>query len=436
MRCQTTLEFIILLSAVAAFGTFAISAYAGLLRQQHAAYFSLLNGSANSTEFVSAQQNGGGVPFLYASMPNVSYVNRSNSLQVVVALPEGATLLSLRAAGSPQYGIAPNAYYNISASGMEILPFSVVPTVQGPVNVGMTAEIAYGNGTSTSNLTVESFAVMQGSNLTTQTNGELSASMERRNESVLYGISNATPVYTARMWSHCSFLNMHGQQDPIGYQCTGATWYFFEANSYCYWNNADPSMTFCMAMAPSNTSVRQIQSRQTYAYNFTLLLSNRSAALHSNISSTAAEFPVLGSDGKDCGSADIESVSGTGPQDYSNYVVLSTAKSRWQENVSGYSAYQQALNNFVSMMEYYNNTNGNVDSINEAMSALNSTASRLIASHPASNTDNCSIAVQGPEWYYACRPLSPLDYSIEARLNLSGTAHQLISVQGSEINVT
>jgi hypothetical protein len=436
MRSQTTLEFVILLSAIAAFGSFAISVYAGLLRQQHTAYFSLLNGSMNTTALVNASSSTGSEPFLYASMANILYVNRSNSLQVVVALPESATLLSLKATGSQQYGIAPSAYYNISASGMEILPFSVVPTVQGPVNVGISADIAYGNSTIARNLTVESFAISQGANLTALVNGELSTSIDRHNEYVFYSISNATPVYTAEMWSFCSRVNMYYQQRPIQFQCGNANWYFFEFDPYCYWDNGGLPRTYCVELTPTNTSVRQMQSQQSYAYNITVTLFNRSTALYSDINSTAAVFPVLGADGKDYGDASVEGVSGTGTQAYSNYMVLNTTESRWQTNMSDYSAYQQALNNLVSVMDYYNNTGGDVDSISEAISALNSTALRLIASNLAVNTNDCDIIVQGPKWYYSCKPFSLLYYNIDARLNMSRVVHQLLAVQGSTVNVT
>ncbi len=436
MKAQATLEFIILLSAIAAFGSFAISTYAGLLHQQHAAYLSLLNKSANAAVLASTPSSTGNELFIYASMANVSYVNRSNSLQVVVALPEGTTLLSLKAAGSQQYGVAPSAYYNISASGMDILPFSVVPTAQGPLNVNMSADIAYGNGTLTRNLTVESFAVPPGSNLTAPTNIELSASIDRHNESVLYGISNAIPVYTVSMWSHCSYVNVWFQQLSIQDQCGYASWYFFQHNSDCYWNDGGLPITYCVALTPTNTSVRQVQSRQSYAYSITISLSNRSTVLRSDINSIATTFPVLGPGGKSDGNASIEGVSGTAAQGYSNYMVLNTTRSRWQVNVGDYNAYQQPLNNFESIMTYYNNTNGNVGAIGEAMGALNSAASTFIASSPAASTDSCEIVVQGSEWYYACAPFSPLYYSIDARLNLSGIAHQLLSVQGSTINVT
>ena len=369
-------------------------------------------------------------------MSNVSYVNKSNPLQVVVALPAGTKLLSLKAEGMQQFGIAPDAYYNISAIGMDILPFSVVPTVQGLVNIGIRAEIAYGNGTVIRNMTVESFAVLQGSNITAPTYLGLSASIDRHNESVLYGVSNAIPIYTVSMWSHCSFVNMWFQQRPIQYQCGNANWYFFGDDPYCYWNNGGLPITYCVELTPTNTSIRQVQGRQSYAYNITVSLSNTSTALHADINGTATTFSVLGADGKSHGNASVTEVNGAATQGYGSYSILNTTSSRWQANASDYSAYQQALNNLDSVMAYYNNTSGNVETISEAMEALNSASSGFVTSAPAANVDNCNIVVQGPEWHYACAPLSPLYYDIDARLNLSGVVHQLLSVQGTTINVT
>ncbi len=434
MKLQTTLEFVILLSAVASFGVFAISAYSGLLRQQRSAYASVINRSADVNVPADVPSEANSTIFLYASMPNVSYVNKSNALQIVVALQRASALLNLKAIGSQQYGITPSTYSNISVSGTEILPFSVVPTEQGPLNVSVGIE--YANGTFIRNLTAESFAVLQGQNQTTQSGYSFSASINRRNESVLYGISNASPIYTVSIWSHCSFIDIYGHQLPIKDQCGGANWYLFVHNNYCYWNYYSPALTYCVELFPTNTSVRQVQASQSYEYNITLSLWNRSETLSSEIGNTNKISTVVGAGGTSCGTASVESVSGTGPQDYENYVVVNTTKGRWQTNMSNYNAYQQALNNLVSVMNYYNNTNGNVDAANEAVNALNSTALRFITSGHTTSDDNCNLVVQGSGLRYSCKPLSVLYYSIDAILNHSGAAHQLISVQGSTVNVT
>ena len=238
------------------------------------------------------------------------------------------------------------------------------------------------------------------------------------------------------MWSHCSYVNMFFQQSSIKSQCGDANWYFFGFDSNCYWNNGGLPITYCVKLMPTNTSVRAVQSGKSYDYNITVSLFNNRAAFYSDLNRTSAAFPMIGSDGNNYGNETVESVSGADTQSYDSHVILNTTASRWQTNTSDYSTYQQALNNLDSVMSYYNNTSGNLDAIREAMSAFNSTALRLIEMDHVFNTDGCSIMVQGPEWHYSCKPPSPLYYNIDARLNPGSTVNQLISVQGSTINVT
>jgi hypothetical protein len=432
MRAQTTLEFVILLSAIAAFGSLAIGTYAGVLGKQKAAYGSIIN---NTTATASAPTYASGSPFLYASMPSISYLNRSNPLQVIVALPVGATLTSLKAVGAEQYGIVPSAYYNISAPGTEILPFSIVPSVQGPVSVNMSAEIAYANGTLARNLTAVSFAVPQGTDTAALADGGFSAMIARHNESVLYGISNATPVYEAKMWSHCSAINGAGGQFPLQWQCGNANWYFFGFDTTCYWNDGGRPITYCVELVPTNTSSRQVQYQQSYAYNVTLALFNGGADLYSDLNSTDPESQVFGSGGKDYGIADVEGVSGDGGLGYGDLMMLNNTQKEWQANMSEYDAYQQALNNLISTMEYYNNTGGDPGAAAQDISGLNTTALKLTLQGTQSGNGNCSV-VGNAVWHYACKPAYPLYYSIDARLNISGLSNQVLSVQGSTVNVT
>lgn len=430
MIAQTALEFLVILAAVSAFGVFAIGTYSGLAHQQRSAYLSALNHSAGSNVPDSAH-GAEAEPFLYASIQNVSYVNRSSALQVVVALPGSGRISSMEVAGAHGYGVFPGAYYNRSFSGIEILPFSIVPSSPGPLDIEISAKIEYGGRIATKNLTAQSFAVLQGPG-TGPAQAGFTASISRHSESILYPLSNATPAYTARMWSHCSFLDFFYHQMSLQVQCRSASWYFFMFDAYC----GQGPRTYCVELDPTNTSVRSIRQQQLYAYNVTLSLYNGSAALYADLSSARNASVLMGLDGNGHGNAEVESVSGTGAQPYLAYVALNTTGSSWLADSSAYGAYAQSLNNFISMMNYYNKTGGNVDAISEAISALNATTKRLIAPLPLEGMPACILSVQGAQPYYSCKPVSPLYYEIRASLDPSLAAPQLLSVQGSTINVT
>lgn len=421
LTAQTALEFIILLSAVSAFCVFALGAYAGVIGQQRSVYLDMLNYSPNSTA-VNSLPDAVTAPYLFASMPNVSYVNKSSTLHVVIAAQGEADLLRLEVDGTPGYGVVPQGYYNSSVSGVEVFPFSVVPTAPGPLSPNIRVELKYGGNTVTENLVAQSFAVP----FSLYSNGSLptwlSAGISRHNESVLYSLSNATPVYVASMWSYCGFNSY-----------CGAGWHFTSFSDNCYWNHNGKPESYCVELDPTDTSARTLQAQPAYAYNITLSIDNRSLALSANLSSSASASALKTTNGMVYGNATVLSVSGaSAPPDY---VVLNTTASAWIANSSAYAAYSQSVDSLISMLNYYSTSGIDLGSVSEAMSALNDTVARLTASR-ASTSQSCNIYSAGLEQYCSCTPSSLLYYEIAANLSSDDANSQLLSVQGSTINVT
>jgi hypothetical protein len=430
MRAQTTLEFIMLLSAAASLSVFAIGIYASMTNAQKPLYMKVLNQTGAASGNYAPTTGAGYGYSAYASMPDISYVNRSNSLELVLTSPAGSKISSAYASASGGASVIPDSYYNISSDGLVVLTFSVVPGSAGAINISAVADFTYlGNETARSAY-AETYAVRQNASNTTYLNPVFSASLERRNESVMYILSNGASTYTASMWSHCSYLDWSYKQASLTAQCGNANWYFWEYDPYCI-----STITHCVKLYPANTTVSYIEDEQKYGYNTTLTLYNGTLRLSSSLSSVRNSSALGSSSGKVYGNASVIGVSGVGPQPYSSYVVLDTSGSERAANISYYNTYLQYLNNFYSLMDYYNNSNENASVVVQGISTLNSEARDFADTKPSYN-QYCNVTAQDGTGYYSCMPVSGLYYTINVSANPAARiSSQSISVQGSIINV-
>ena len=149
MKIQTTLEFVILLSAAASLSVFVISAYSHIVNPQKPLYMKLINQSANAPSSASFRDIGNALG-IEVSIANVSYVNRSNSLEAIITSPSGYVLSSVYVTGSSSVAVIPDAYYNVSTDGLAVLSFSVVPKATGTIKLSAVAEFTYSNSTTNS----------------------------------------------------------------------------------------------------------------------------------------------------------------------------------------------------------------------------------------------------------------------------------------------
>ena len=317
MRAQTTLEFLILLSAAASLSVFAIGVYSNIAGAQKP-FYQLLEQApvANSSSNVPAQPGGNGS--IYASVADVVYVNKSNSFEVAIISPSPANVAEVHVTGNPGVTVIPDGYYNVSTDGLAILSFSVIPKTPGTITLNAVAEFSGSNGSAAVSAYAETYAVQPGANGTAQQLPEFAASLSRHNESILYGISGGTSAYTASMWSHCSDLGWSDSQLPLKNQCGDANWYFWQFDPGCYWNQGIYYMTYCVKLNPTGTVVSSIQNSQSYSYNMSLLLYNGTERLTANMSSAKNKSLLAEADGQIGGNAVITGVSGIGPQLYNN----------------------------------------------------------------------------------------------------------------------
>ncbi|MEM0202269.1 MAG: hypothetical protein QXR73_03770, partial [Candidatus Micrarchaeaceae archaeon] len=142
MKAQTTLEFIILLAAIAAFSTVLLGIYANFTHGQK----SLLGSMGNSinAEAENANQSNAWPEapfFIEALMQNITYVGIGSTLQGVLYVPGNASvsLLKLNASGA---AVEPQEYSNIG-NGTAVLPFRVIPLKAGMLSFNLTAIVNY-----------------------------------------------------------------------------------------------------------------------------------------------------------------------------------------------------------------------------------------------------------------------------------------------------
>jgi hypothetical protein len=430
MRAQTTLEFVIILSAVASLSVFVIGAYFGLTNAQKPFYEKALNQTWTSNATYNPGGNAGSAEELYASIANLTYVNRSNSLEVIIA--SNMTVPKVYVVSAQDVAVTPEAYYNVSPDGISVLTFSVVPKAPGPVDLTAVADFAYANASSNA----DTYAAQPSASPVYQWNPEFSASLSSRNESVYYSIGPPKPVYTVSMWSHCSWETWWTDvQESITTQCGDANWYFWEFDPNCYWNHDIYFATYCVRLNPTNTSFSSIQDTQQYGYNATLVLYNGTMRLGASLNNLNGTSALTGSDGRVYGSANITGVSGAGPQAYSDYILMNTSGSERIVNMSYYETYSQYMNGLYSLMNYYNNTQGDSSSAAQEMSYFNSSSMDFINS-PAAQEQYCGIMDSGGNVVYSCKPLSGLYYDINVSIDpLVFDSNQTLSVQGSTINL-
>ena len=433
---QTTLEFLMLLSAAASLGVFTIGVYSGLLNAQKPLYMKLLNqagalnGTPNTVAYASGYDYG-----IYASIANISYVNRSNGLEVIFTSPSGSVASAVHVIGDANTVVMPGAYYNVSSDGLGALAFSVVPKAAGAIRLDVVADFRYASNSTTRSAHAETYALRQNTNGTAYPPLAFSATLERRNESILYNASGGTNIYTASIWGHCSWMDWWYNQESITAQCGDANWYFWEFDSDCYWNHGTYYKTYCVKLDATNTTLHRIQDQQTYGYNATLLLYNGTFKLVSDFSDAKGVSGLEGGDGGDYGNASISSVSGVGPQPYGAYIILNRSGQRRAVNMSYYGTYQQYLNSLQLLMNQFNNTGGDPGSATQQITYLDSEAADLIDA-PAAYNQHCNVTTRDNSVYYSCKPLSGLYYVIDADIiPPSRIPNQSISVDGSTINV-
>lgn len=426
MRLQTSIEFILLMAAVAGFGVTMLMVYGQMAHMQEgilAGMAGTANAIQSSNALPSASPQYSGP---YIELPSVTYVNKSNVL--LVAFSGANTTLQYVNASAPGAVLEPSTYKQVGINGLEVLGFAFVPAAPGPytIKVGYAAA-----GDSADLVNTSTYAVYAPANSTPQT-AQYSAAVDALSELLLFNLSSGTPTYTVTESSHCSDLNWWGQQLSISQQCGNAKWYYWMFSGSCYYS-ANPVMTSttCVYLNPQSASIAGLASAPFKDFNITLLLYNSSAELHANLSSSASASGIYSQAGAFYGNAVVSGgISYTGPSP-TGYVVRLYNGADALLNQTVYYPYEQAYTNLLSTLSYYNNTSvGDSTPIQEAISAYNS-ASQAITRAAPTTMQGCNFTASGRA--LACQPYAPFQFSnITLYMN---SKNQTLLTQGSTINI-
>ncbi|MGC8669835.1 MAG: hypothetical protein ACP5TL_01625 [Candidatus Micrarchaeia archaeon] len=429
MKVQTTLEFIILLAAVASFSTVLLSIYSGFVKGQKST-FSVLSNSLNEKQGNASIYIKPSSPFFVdAIIQNTTYVGIESTMQGVLYIPQNATVLILKASSS-NAAVEPSEYHNIS-SGIYVLPFKVIPLKPGQIILNLTAIVDYPNAQHVNNVYALTYATMPNG---TSGASDILISIDRIYESTNYGLNMLGNIQNISVSSHCSYVNIWGNELPLKEECGNtASWYLWVGSWYCTWLQGSQSdtLTYCFYSHSSNDTVYSIDTNSTYSYNITLDLHEGNLSLSANLSNGSTKAP-LESDNVAYGSASISNVSGLSYNPGHGYFVIGKPEGKCVVNASTYLLYQQTLLNVQDALAYYNNTSpdsSTLSSLLQKVNALDSEANKLYNTK-CTSIENCLAGSNT----VSCKPLPYLYYVINANIIGSGTYQT--DYEGSTIKVS
>ncbi len=431
MRLQTTIEFVLVLAAVSAFALSALGAYGRVHGLQMSAYADLGGSGAAPAAFANAPYSDNSYLIL-AELPSVLYTNSASEMQVVLSLPVGAEIASLRlnASGASLYA---GTYNAIASQGVNVFYADIIANTPGPVEARASARVLFGGTARTISAVARSYAVPAAQPSQSK---EMSVSISRRYEAVAYGVAAGSNIFTLRQTSRCSLVNFDGGYLPLQAQCPGAQWDFWIFSDVCYYDYGVLTRTYCIYK--SNTSSRYAAAlpAHAYLYNITLALLYGGAQLVANLTQESGAARLAYANGSVAGHANITNVSGASSVPYGALGVLSDEAGARIVNATRYSVYQDALDSALGTLGYYNGTGigpAAMSSIEQSIGSYND-AARAFAASAAANQTACALRGSGGSYALACAPAAPLYYYIVA--NVPGVAaDQSIVYEGSTVEV-
>ncbi len=445
---QASFEMMLIASAIVGLSLTGISVYNTFEHTQKSAYTDIIanfidNNSINNISSISFSANG---PQVYASLHNITYVNRSNDLQLIFSLPSKSNI-SVVIANSSKFIISPKSK-EVEAEGVYTLSFSIVPISIGPYNVNISIALANTSGLidivgttgiKNINISVESYAMLSNTtNSTLQGTYGSSTAFEitRHNESMLYNIENNQEIYSAFMRSYCTsqwgYWWSTSKHINMCNGISGATniGYLWEPYSCNY---EQPEL-FCIYLSNTNHAYSTINSNYSILYNISVAVSGLfQKTLYSNLSSYS-NSEQINEPGNRTGIITVNNVSGNAYEPYLSYVLMNSSGKRYAVNISVFNLYWQSLENLKQDAQYYDGASLNTvpSELSLAIDSLNRASQQFIDA-PEENNSLCSIALKLND--YVCKPLSLLFYNILFNTSDSKIENMTIESQGSSLYI-
>jgi hypothetical protein len=440
MRLQSSIEFIIILSAVAGLASVAITMYMHVAASQNQAINSI---SALSRENITFSAGAAEVvPHISLELPKFSFINRTNVGYLILMLPKGAMAASI-SINSIDAEISPGSFNNVTVFGLGLLNISFIPKTAGSVDVAANALIISGNGSIISAISSISYtdAVSPNSNRTAnQTGQELQGSIIRYSESAIYPFSAFKPIGAYGVWLHCPYRSWFwGWILSEPQQCGANTWGFV-INGGCDQQDANGwDMYMCVKEVPSAVSASTVSQRFSRNYSIHVSIYNSTLKLSSNLSSNDNSSALADANGGYFGNSVVQYVSGYGylPDPGSMIAVLNKSGSFYQINKTYYSNYTGIAATLIQDMSAYNRSRISDSTLQMIKSLINSTNnewSLLVNATPVESA-GCAISITNG-LAYVCNPFSQFSYGIDiAPSNTFMVKNQTIDIGSSSIQI-
>ncbi len=440
MRLQTSLEFIVLLSAVALFSIFVLSQYLHLQGAQNAAYETLDNQTLYNAHSSNTTTGYSGNISLIPVVSNVSYINKSGSLEVVVAYPKSYNLERIRISSIPNVSILPPELIAVPYSSIGALTFSYLPTEEGPLKFTIIGTFSNASN-SILNVTANAYtyALRQSALGNTTAGNNFIATINNRNESVFFPIAQQNNVESMYSWSHCAYHNASGREKEP-WQCGSNTWGFIVSDNTCnrfWWDGQD--RYYCFAENKTTSKVGTLTPEQSYVYSAAISLGNAGYTLEANFTSQSRRANLYFKNSTPAGSIYINSTY-TGsilPPPYLIYAVLDKSGNDTAINYTYYENYSNTDASLVNLLNINNNTWVGSDTLNYIQKTLAYLLNyeKTLLGAKSIQPNNCLFYPVRSPTSYSCRPTMPFSYDIATFIYGYNGLNQSVQYQGSSIEI-
>ena len=440
MKLQTSLEFIVLLSAVALFSVFVLSQYLHLQGAQKAAYETLDNQTLYNMHGSNTTTGRTGSINLIPVISNVSYINESGSLEVVVAYPQSYSLGRIRISSMPNTSILPPELIDVPYSSIDALTFSYLPTRAGQLKFTIIGTFSNASG-SILNVTEDAYTyvLQHGAVGNTSAGDNFIATINNRNESVFFPIAQQNNVGSIYSWSHCAYHNTSGREKEL-WQCGSNTWGVIVSDGTCnrfWWDGQD--RYYCFAENKTASKAGALTPQQSYAYSAAISLGNASDTLEANLTSQSRSANLYFKNSTPAGKIYVNSTY-TGailPPPYQVYAVLNNSGNDTAVNYTYYGNYSNTKASLVNLLNIDNNTWVGSDTLNYIQKTLAHLLNyeKVLLGAKSIQSGGCLFYPLRSPAAYSCRPTMPFSYDITAFIDGYNGPNQSVQYQGSSIEI-
>jgi hypothetical protein len=433
MKAQTSIEFLMILAAVAGLSATFVYVYGHVGTQVDAVY-----GYLNKTQQgnVTAIQGGAAAKIeVYAYVPALAYTGRSSGIEVIAALPANASNMSITPE-SQDFSFSPG-YVSVNASlSPYIAYFQAVPRLAGNASIEIIARVVENNGAVIRRSINESTFVYASSTSTSSKydSTRATATISESNESVLYALSGKDNVPKLEETSHCTYLNFWYTPLSFQDQCGNAAWDFSVFSDGCY-DAGSTGRTYCVYEDPAGAYTSNITGQGGYLYNLTLSLAYGNETYIAIMNSNRKEAPLrLGN--RTEGNVTIGGqIDGQSAQSSSSMEVMDYNMNQYPIGIGAYGTYEQYSSALGAKLGYYNGSSvgsSEFSSVQQSISSYNTYMGRFLNTSTASG---CSVIRYGGSYYLSCPAATPLDFTNITVYLYNYTADETLYADGSTINL-